>query len=89
MTGAFSTAETVLTFAVTSFIFWFTPGELNSATLQQMPTYIAPLVTIAYALVVLFLEPFYVSAGFAMYLNRRAELEAWDIEQELRRAFAE
>ena len=27
-------------------------------------------------------------AGFAMYLNRRAELEAWDIEQEFRRAFA-
>jgi hypothetical protein len=24
-----------------------------------------------------------------MYLNRRAELEAWDIEQELRRAFPE
>jgi len=22
-----------------------------------------------------------------MYLNRRAQLEAWDIEQELRRAF--
>ena len=37
---------------------------------------------------VLFLEPFYVAAGFAMYLNRRAELEAWDIEQEFRRAFA-
>jgi hypothetical protein len=28
-----------------------------------------------------------VAAGFAMYLNRRAQLEAWDIEQELRRAF--
>ncbi len=38
--------------------------------------------------VVAFLEPFYVAAGFAMYLNRRAELEAWDVEQELRRAFA-
>ena len=36
---------------------------------------------------VLFLEPFYVGAGFAIYLNRRAELEAWDIEQEFRRAF--
>jgi hypothetical protein len=45
--------------------------------------------TIAYALVVLFLEPFYVAAGFAMYLNRRAQLEAWDVEQELRRAFPE
>ena len=45
-------------------------------------------VPIAYAIAVLFLEPFYVAAGFAMYLNRRAELEAWDIEQEFRRAFA-
>jgi hypothetical protein len=41
-----------------------------------------------YAAVVLFLEPFFVAAGFAMYLNRRAELEAWDIEQEFRRAFS-
>ena len=46
------------------------------------------LLTIGYAMAVLFLEPFYVAAGFAMYLNRRAELEAWDIEQEFRRAFA-
>ena len=44
-------------------------------------------VAVAYAFVVAFLEPFYVAAGFAMYLNRRAELEAWDVEQELRRAF--
>ena len=44
---------------------------------------------LAYAIAVLFLEPFYVAAGFGMYLNRRAELEAWDIEQEFRRAFAQ
>jgi hypothetical protein len=43
--------------------------------------------TFAYFVVVLFLEPFYVAAGFAMYLNRRTQLEAWDIEQEFRRAF--
>jgi hypothetical protein len=49
--------------------------------------FLAMPLAIAYALVVLFLEPFYVAAGFAMYLNRRAQLEAWDIEQELRRAF--
>ncbi len=35
----------------------------------------------------MFVEPFYVAAGFAMYLNRRVELEAWDVEQELRHAF--
>jgi hypothetical protein len=91
MTGAFSTAETVLTAAVTSLVFWFMPGELKSATLfsQETSALIGLPMTIAYALVVLFLEPFYVAAGFAMYLNRRAQLEAWDIEQELRRAFPE
>ena len=30
-------------------------------------------------------EPFYVAAGFALYLNRRTELEGWDIELRLRR----
>jgi hypothetical protein len=44
--------------------------------------------SIAYAVAVAFLEPFYVAAGFGLYLNRRVELEAWDIEQEFRRAFA-
>jgi hypothetical protein len=90
MTSAFSTAETLLTVAVTSLIFWFKPGELSPAEIfsQQTSAFIALPTTISYALVVLFLEPFYVAAGFAMYLNRRAQLEAWDIEQELRRAFA-
>jgi hypothetical protein len=48
---------------------------------------VAIVISVAYALTVMFLEPFFVAAGFAMYLNRRAELEAWDIEQEFRRAF--
>jgi hypothetical protein len=42
----------------------------------------------AYSGVVLLLEPFFVAAGFATYINRRVELESWDIEQEFRRAFA-
>jgi hypothetical protein len=33
----------------------------------------------------LLLEPFYVAAGFALYLNRRTLLEGWDIEVALRR----
>lgn len=44
--------------------------------------------TVPYAIAIGFLEPFYVAAGFGMYLSRRVELEAWDIEQELRHAFA-
>lgn len=33
-----------------------------------------------YLLAVLVLEPFYVAAGFMLYINRRTQLEAWDIE---------
>jgi len=42
---------------------------------------------LTHAAAVLFVEPFYVASGFAMYLNRRVELEAWDVEQDLRDAF--
>ena len=92
MTQVFSVSENALTFALVSLIFWFAPagrapdpfdaltGEISSVLVIGFP--------IAYATVVLFLEPFYVAAGFAMYLHRRADLEAWDIEQEFRRAFA-
>ncbi len=91
MTSAFGTAETLLTLAMISLIFWFTPGEVSFSTVfAGKPSQLLQLSSsIAYASVVLFLEPFYVAAGFAMYLNRRAQLEAWDVEQELRRAFAE
>src|SRR5258706_1586405 len=38
-----------------------------------------------YAAAVLLLEPLYVAAGFALYLNPRTLLEGWDIEVSLRR----
>ena len=38
-----------------------------------------------YVIAVSLIEPFYVTAGFALYLNRRAILEGWDIELALRR----
>jgi len=41
-----------------------------------------------YATAVSVIEPFYVAAGFALYLNRRTQLEAWDIELDLRRLAA-
>lgn len=31
------------------------------------------------------IEPFYIASGFSLYLNRRAVLEAWDLELNLRR----
>jgi hypothetical protein len=89
VTSAFSVAETALTVALVSLIFWFTPGQTPTINLflPGALDFLGLPLTVGYAGVVLFLEPFYVAAGFAMYLNRRAQLEAWDIEQELRRAF--
>ena len=86
ITFAFLTAEMLLAVALVSLIFWFKPGDSFHYAPGIYAAFELPA-TIAYALVVLFLEPFYVAAGFALYLNRRAQLEAWDIEQELRRAF--
>jgi hypothetical protein len=93
VTGAFSLAETALALALLSLKFWFAPQTGESLWYSLFGggggDIVSPIVaTLGYACVVLFLEPFYVAAGFAMYLNRRTELEAWDIEQEFRRAFA-
>lgn len=94
MTWVYKLCETSLIAAVASFFYWFAPtagsppGLLD--VLTSLGTSVHPLVLPgATALVILFLEPFYVAAGFGMYLSRRAELEAWDIEQEFRRAFAQ
>ncbi|HKQ28909.1 MAG TPA: hypothetical protein VJT77_09935, partial [Burkholderiales bacterium] len=40
---------------------------------------------LVFAAVIFLLEPFYVAAGFGLYLNRRTLLEGWDIEVALRR----
>ena len=92
MTAAFATAETCLVVTVVSLLVWFAPADTapDLAVLLFDPSSVLfeAAFAIAYAIVIAFLEPFYVAAGFAMYLNRRAELEAWDVEQELRRAFA-
>lgn len=89
MTSAFAMAESALMLSLVSLIFWLSPWELGSNffnALEFVTTSVA--LPITYAVTVLFLEPFFVAAGFGMYLHRRAELEAWDIEQEFRRAFA-
>jgi hypothetical protein len=92
MTQAFNLSETALMLALVSLVFWLAPAGRVPGVLESLsdglPGFLELTVHLAYAMAVVFLEPFYVAAGFAMYLNRRAELEAWDIEQEFRRAFA-
>ena len=91
-TSAFATAESLLVIGLVSLVIWLTPSPRETTILIQgvmrIPESSKLLLPCGYAVVILFLEPFYVASGFAMYLNRRAELEAWDIEQELRHAFA-
>lgn len=43
---------------------------------------------LAYLLVFSVIAPFYVCAGFALYLTRRTDLEAWDLELAFRRVHA-
>ena len=92
ITNAFSLTEAALMLAVVSLVFWLAPAGRTAGALEVLsgglPGFLSVTLAVAYAIAVMFLEPFYVGAGFAMYLNRRAELEAWDIEQEFRRAFA-
>lgn len=40
---------------------------------------------LTYLLAASVIAPFYVAAGFVMYINRRAELEGWDIELQFKR----
>lgn len=40
---------------------------------------------IIYYISVTLVEPFYVCAGFALYLNRRTDLESWDIELDFKK----
>lgn len=91
MTFAYKICETCLIIALASLLYWFAPQgqtpdffEIFTSTTYSWGLLLYAAIT---ALVMLFLEPFYMASGFAMYLSRRAELEAWDIEQEFRRAF--
>ena len=90
-TQAFSVAELAMLAAILSLAYWFAPAgrspDLSMFFDGEQSGAFAITSGAAYGAAVRFLEPFFVAAGFAQYLNRRAELEAWDIEQEFRRAF--
>jgi hypothetical protein len=93
LTMSFTFVSLSLTIALLSLAIWFAPTG-QEPDLQQIFTdegqrHFALAQAFGYAFVTLALEPFYVGAGFGLYLNRRIELEAWDIEQEFRRAFAQ
>lgn len=42
--------------------------------------WVGPLLNLFLYISLLIIEPFYVAGGFSLYINRRTELEGWDIE---------
>lgn len=88
---AYANLEVVLLLSAIALAAWFVPDTsfqhvwrwlADDAQLAGQATF-----ALLYGAVVLVLEPFYVASGLAQYLNRRVELEAWDIEQAFRHAF--
>ena len=88
----YANLEMLLMAGAIALVAWFTPGAAFGDIWRWLldDTQLAgqAAVAVLYGMVVLLLEPFYVASGMAMYLNRRVELEAWDIEQAFRHAFA-
>ena len=91
MQSAFALTELALSIGLVALPFWLAADGASRPLARWLfePHNLSAqlLMTASSGLILLLIEPFFVAAGFLMYLNRRVELEAWDIEQEFRRAF--
>jgi hypothetical protein len=70
---------------------YFQPGSAGRGLLSalfaapdQRLAWLDTLLTFLPTLAMAAVEPFYVAAGFGLYLNRRVQLEGWDLEQAFR-----
>lgn len=93
LTVVFVNFELALLFGVLTLVPLFTPleqinGSMNwlfglfEASEEPLPQL---AMNVLYYLAMSAMEPFYVGAGFGLYLNRRTQLEAWDVELAFRR----
>ncbi|MDR2209099.1 MAG: hypothetical protein LBE22_09035 [Azoarcus sp.] len=82
--------EMILLFGVLGLLFMMLPPEFVSSRLEsfadllkgyeQVPFWFKAIHILIYLFAISIIEPFYVAAGFSLYLTRRTELEGWDIE---------
>ncbi len=82
--------EAFFTLALYGLIYMLLPANLGLDSMldffSDTSSYWVEVMTSSlYLLAMLAVEPFYVAGGFMLYINRRTELEAWDIEIGLRR----
>ncbi len=77
--------EIIVFFSLFGLLMMFMPefysGQLFDALLNNDNIWWAgPLLNVFVYITFLIVEPFYVAGGFSLYINRRTELEGWDIE---------
>ncbi len=77
--------EMIVTIAFYGLLFFFIPNVFENFLTYSLDSTTNENVwmsagIIIYALTLFILEPFYVASGFMLYLNRRIQLEGWDIE---------
>lgn len=85
--------EAMLQFAGVALVFMFVPVELLSESLratweligEDTPAWAWIGFNLLAWLAMSLIGPFYSGAGFGLYLNRRTQLEAWDVEIAFRR----
>lgn len=86
--------ELTISLSLCIFAAWMLPNESLPDSMRDlnqaftMPAFKHALVWIASGVTYVsmsIVEPLYVAAGFALYLNRRTQLEAWDIDLAFRR----
>jgi hypothetical protein len=84
--------ELVLQFSLFVFVYLMLPITENSTFFYTVffeeALWVDILSVIVTFLIISLIEPLYVAAGFALYLNRRTHLEGWDIELIFRRIAA-
>ncbi|MDR6992249.1 DUF4129 domain-containing protein [Luteimonas sp. 3794] len=84
---------TALLLSLSTLVLMFVPTELLSESARAMwalvseqpPRWVQVLGNLAFWMAIGLVEPFYIGAGFGLYLNRRTQLEAWDLEIAFRR----
>ncbi len=86
----------VLCFSIVLLAEWLMPVGSEGLILRaglfsisgEAPWWRDILIVLAYMAAETLVEPLYVASGFSLYLNRRSELEAWDIDLAFRRLAA-
>lgn len=92
LTIGLSTIEFILVFSLFALLLMFLPSHIATEFFDGFFTknvaykeWIDFLNAAFYVVVVTFIHPFYIAGNFSLYINRRTQLEAWDIELDFRK----